>query len=462
MKAVHFDARPLAAAFHDGVALVLAGARRRARCSTHPPLSALAVDALHHRRSRWRCRCRSRSTSSSASTRASGATRACPTSSASSSRCSPAPWCISIALRRGRPRRAARLPRVPALSAVPRSRSCPARAWRYRSFKEWSLYGRGGEQGTPGGRAWARATPPWACVKELSRSHDWRVVGLLDDDAKQARAPAARRARAGRARGPAALRAAPEGAPRDHRHALGALQGAPARGRDLQARARVGDDGAHAQQRGAAARCAPGAHPQGRGRGPDEARPGDARRRGPARAAHRPGGDGHRRGRLDRLGAVPPDRRLPARDARALRAERVRDVQGRRGSCARAFPEIPVASVIGDVKNVRAREPGDAPVLAGARVPRRGLQARAADGRGQRLGGGAEQRARHLRRGARRDRLRREEVRLRLHRQGGEPDQRDGRHQAPGRDGLPGAAGRAAPRASRWCASATCSAAPAA
>jgi hypothetical protein len=33
-------------------------------------------------------------------------------------------------------------------------------------------------------------------------------------------------------------------------------------------------------------------HPQGGGRGPDEARAGNARRRAPARAPHQPGGDG--------------------------------------------------------------------------------------------------------------------------------------------------------------------------
>src|SRR3954469_3671675 len=54
----------------------------------------------------------------------------------------------------------------------------------YRSFKEWSLYGRGAEQGTPvvvmgAGEAGV------GLVKDLSRSHEWRVVGLLDDDEKK-------------------------------------------------------------------------------------------------------------------------------------------------------------------------------------------------------------------------------------------------------------------------------------
>jgi FlaA1/EpsC-like NDP-sugar epimerase len=54
----------------------------------------------------------------------------------------------------------------------------------YRSFKEWALYGRGGEQGTQviimgAGDAGV------GLVKELSRSHEWRAVGFLDDDEKK-------------------------------------------------------------------------------------------------------------------------------------------------------------------------------------------------------------------------------------------------------------------------------------
>ena len=155
----------------------------------------------------------------------------------------------------------------------------------------------------------------------------------------QARTPAARRARARVARGPVEIRATSQGAPCHRRHALGHLRRAPARGRDLQEGARAGDDGAHAEHGGRqqARHCA---HPQGGGRGPDETRARDAGRRRAARPAHRAGGDGHRRGRLHRLRAVPPDRRLPARDAGALRAERVRDVQGRRAA-ARAVSGAP-------------------------------------------------------------------------------------------------------------------------
>src|SRR5687767_14914464 len=54
----------------------------------------------------------------------------------------------------------------------------------FRSFKEWTLYGRGGEQGTPVVIMGA-GDAAVGLVKELSRSHEWRVVGLLDDDEKK-------------------------------------------------------------------------------------------------------------------------------------------------------------------------------------------------------------------------------------------------------------------------------------
>ncbi len=54
----------------------------------------------------------------------------------------------------------------------------------FRSFKEWSLYGRGGEQGAPVIILGA-GDAAIGLVKELSRSHEWRVVGFLDDDEKK-------------------------------------------------------------------------------------------------------------------------------------------------------------------------------------------------------------------------------------------------------------------------------------
>jgi FlaA1/EpsC-like NDP-sugar epimerase len=54
----------------------------------------------------------------------------------------------------------------------------------FRSFKEWSLYGRGGEQGTPVVIMGA-GDAAVGLVKAMARSPDWRVVGLLDDDEKK-------------------------------------------------------------------------------------------------------------------------------------------------------------------------------------------------------------------------------------------------------------------------------------
>ncbi len=53
-----------------------------------------------------------------------------------------------------------------------------------RSFKEWSLYGRGVEGGAPVVVLGA-GDAAVGLLKELSRSQEWRVVGLLDDDVQK-------------------------------------------------------------------------------------------------------------------------------------------------------------------------------------------------------------------------------------------------------------------------------------
>jgi FlaA1/EpsC-like NDP-sugar epimerase len=53
----------------------------------------------------------------------------------------------------------------------------------FRSFKEWTLYGRG-EQGAPV-MIMGAGDAAVGLVKDLSRSHEWRVVGFLDDDEKK-------------------------------------------------------------------------------------------------------------------------------------------------------------------------------------------------------------------------------------------------------------------------------------
>ncbi len=51
----------------------------------------------------------------------------------------------------------------------------------YRSWAEWRLYGKAGEQGTPVVVLGA-GDGAVGLIKELSRSTEWRVVGLMDDD----------------------------------------------------------------------------------------------------------------------------------------------------------------------------------------------------------------------------------------------------------------------------------------
>ncbi len=53
-----------------------------------------------------------------------------------------------------------------------------------RSFKEWALYGRSGGEGVPVAVLGA-GDAAVGLLKELGRSHEWRVVGLLDDDGQK-------------------------------------------------------------------------------------------------------------------------------------------------------------------------------------------------------------------------------------------------------------------------------------
>jgi FlaA1/EpsC-like NDP-sugar epimerase len=53
----------------------------------------------------------------------------------------------------------------------------------FRSFREWALYGRG-EQGAPV-MIMGAGDAAVGLVKDISRSHEWRVVGFLDDDEKK-------------------------------------------------------------------------------------------------------------------------------------------------------------------------------------------------------------------------------------------------------------------------------------
>ena len=104
---------------------------------------------------------------------------------------------------------------------------------------------------------------------------------------------------------------------------------------------------------------------------------------------------GHRRRRLGRRRALPPDR---SRGAQALGAARPRRGQpvSDRPRDARRMALHPGRGGAGRLQGGGPDAGGDAALQAGCRLPRRRLQARAADG-GESARGGAQQRDRHSR-----------------------------------------------------------------
>src|SRR5688572_7757485 len=181
MNTLHFDVRPVAAALHDGIALALAylGAMALLTPGSVPPADVeaivlaflvaiplqVAVNVLfgvYH--GVWRY------TSLPDIQRIVFAVMA-------------GTVCVSIALRAfGLDQRLGHREYLlyPLLLITIMSISRMA----FRSFKEWALYGRGGEQGTPVVIMGAGDSAV-GLVKELSRSHESRVVGMLDDDEKK-------------------------------------------------------------------------------------------------------------------------------------------------------------------------------------------------------------------------------------------------------------------------------------
>ena len=114
-------------------------------------------------------------------------------------------------------------------------------------------------------------------------------------------------------------------------------------------------------------------------------------------------------------------------------------------SSPRPTRRSPRRAMIADIRDeARIRAIFD-DVAPRAGVPRRRAEARA-DGGGEPAGGAADQRRRHPPRRRRGARGRGAGDGADLHRQGGEPDQRDGRLQAAGGDVLPGAGHRGAAR----------------
>ena len=252
------------------------------------------------------------------------------------------------------------------------------------------------------------------------------------------RQPQQGRPTAGRRAHPGQLGAARTDRPRQQLQARRAGRGRhqprhpPPRVRDV--RTRPHQAARHPRRAGADERAGQGlADPLcGRGR-PAGPRPRQPRHRWPAPHDRGQVRTGHRRRRLHRLRTLPPDRPLQAGRADHLRAERIRPLPHHR----RPETHLPAA----EGRPRRRRHQGPRPPRrnlrappAGHRLPRRRLQARSHPGRKQRLAGRAQQRPRHPHAGRRGGPLRHRTLRLHLQRQGGEPHQRHGRHQAAGRD----------------------------
>ncbi len=240
----------------------------------------------------------------------------------------------------------------------------------------------------------------------------------------QARRPHPRHPRARHRRrpdAPPARQPTRRGADRDP---LGPGLGAPADRRDVRRRGRARQD---------APRAARADLRRPRPRRADPPRPGRGRARAAAGrgrpAAHRrlrEGEDGarHRRRRVDRVGDLPaalPARRRPPDPRREERNRALRHRAGaRRGTRLRRRDP-------GARQLLRPRQDaaGLRAVRAAGAVPRRRLQARR-HARVQSAAGGREQHPRHAESGRGGDRGRGRALRADLHRQGREPEERDG------------------------------------
>ena len=191
----------------------------------------------------------------------------------------------------------------------------------YRAWKEHRLYGALRMQGKPvlvlgAGEAAS------SLLRELSRSSEWRVVGLLDDNPRKHKAYIGRTACSRSGVGTRPLGARASGATRDHRHAWCQSRRAQAGGHTVRTRRRSAADRTGIrrldERQGHGFEGA-----QRRGRGSARARSGVDRHPAAQDGPGRQGGHGHRCGRLDRFGTVPADRTVRPGATGVLRTQRV-------------------------------------------------------------------------------------------------------------------------------------------
>ena len=177
--------------------------------------------------------------------------------------------------------------------------------------------------------------------------------------------------------------------------------------------------------------------------------------------ADRQGRAGHRRGRLHRFRAVPPDRTFCTEDAGAVEAGELA-LYNMEQELNKTFPQLDIVYLAGDVRDDVRLEQVFAEykpnvVFHAAAYKHVPLMERHNAWQAVRNNVFGTWRVASCAQTTWRGKIRAD-----LHRQGGQPDQRDGHHQAHGRDRLPGAAAAGTARALSSCASAMCWAATAA
>ena len=243
-------------------------------------------------------------------------------------------------------------------------------------------------------------------LREILRNPElgYRPVGFVDDDPRKQGARIDRGIEvlgttaelAARARG----RRARRGADRDP---VRARHDARPRRQRLPRARRAGAHDADRLRAAAERRPAhaPGARGARRGRPRPRARA-DGDRAG-RRLPDRPLRDGHRRRRLDRRRAVPPDRARRARRRSCCSTTPRTTCSRSSASSSTTATSLNAVAVLADCKEEERMREVFAEHRPDGRLPRRRLQARRADG-GQPGRGGAQQRARHARDGARRRR----------------------------------------------------------